>query len=396
MTATSTMARIDELVARARAETGLEDFGGDTWRDGLEVLVGSALTESRFNDFGEQMFYGGLVRTLANRLHVEDWFARHPEIDDQEVHVELLGVGFPRTGSTALSHLLGEDTAVRSLRMWESAAPCPPPGVSPADDDDRIAAAMTQIAAQEQALPQFRSMLPQSATGPMEDHELMALEFKAQYFLASARLPSYAEWFLDCDMEPTYRYERRVLKLLQWRCPPNRWQLKSPTHTLFLDAFEATFPEARYVMTHRGVENVLPSVADLYCTLMQGGNTTVDKHEVGRLNLEQWGTAIDRSLAFRADGREAQVLRHRLHRLPGRPDRAGPPALRMARKGPHPRDGAAHARVARGEPTRQARNAPLRRRRLRHDRRGARNALRRVPGALRPAAAVAAKASVDS
>ena len=86
----------------------------------------------------------------------------------------------------------------------------------------------------------------------------MALEFKAQYFLASARLPSYADWFLDCDMEPTYRYERRVLKLLQWRSPPNRWQLKSPTHTLFLDAFEAVFPETRFVMTHRDIGNVLP------------------------------------------------------------------------------------------------------------------------------------------
>ena len=109
VTAASTAARIDDLVARACAETGLEDFGGDTWREGLEVLVGSALAESRFNDFGEQMFYRGLVHTLANRLRIEDWFARHPEIDEQEVSVELLGVGFPRTGSTALSHLLGED-----------------------------------------------------------------------------------------------------------------------------------------------------------------------------------------------------------------------------------------------------------------------------------------------
>lgn len=308
MTAASTAARIDELVTRGRAETGLEDFGGDTWREGLEVLVGSALTESRFNDFGEQMFYGGSVRTLANRLRIEDWFARHPEIDDQEVSVELLGVGFPRTGSTALSHLLGEDAAVRSLRMWESATPCPPPGVSPADDDTRLAAAVAQIAAQEQTLPQFRSMLPRSATGPMEDHELMALEFKAQSFLASARLPSYADWFLACDMEPTYRYERRVLKLLQWRCPPNRWQLKSPTHTLFLDAFEAVFPETRFVMTHRDIGKVLPSVADLYYTLLQGGNTTVDRHEVGQLNMEQWGAALDRSLAFRADGREAKFF----------------------------------------------------------------------------------------
>jgi Sulfotransferase family len=74
---------------------------------------------------------------------------------------------------------------------------------------------------------------------------------KMQAPLAFARLPSYAQWFLDCDTEPTYRYERRVLQLLQWRCPPKLWQLKSPTHTLFLDAFSAVFPETRFVTTCR-------------------------------------------------------------------------------------------------------------------------------------------------
>src|SRR6202043_3994618 len=129
-------------------------------------------------------------------------------------------------------------------------------------------------------------------------------EFKAQLYLAFARLPTYADWFVACDMEPTYRYERRVLKLLQWKCPPKRWQLKSPTHTLFLDAFRAVFPRTRFVMTHRDVGKVLPSVTDLYCTLMQLGSSVVDKHEVGRLNVEHWGIALDRVLAFRAAGHE--------------------------------------------------------------------------------------------
>jgi hypothetical protein len=296
--------RVDELITRARSQTGLTDFGADTWREGLEVLVGSALNEARLNDLGEQLFYGTIVRALTNRLQIEAWYARHPEIDDEEVHVELLGVGFPRTGSTALAALLGEDTSVRFLRMWEASVPCPPPGISPADDEARIAGAEATMAAQDQMAARMKSMLPQSATGPFEDHDFMSLEFKAQFFLTSARVPTYASWFLDCDMEPTYRYERRVLKLLQWKCPPNRWQLKSPTHTLFLDAFEKVFPEARFVMTHRDPASVLPSVSDLYSILLGIGNTDVDPLEVGDLNMEQWGAALDRVLEFRAEGRD--------------------------------------------------------------------------------------------
>jgi hypothetical protein len=136
----------------------------------------------------------------------------------------------------------------------------------------------------------------------------MALEFKAQYFLVWAHIPSYAEWFVHCDMEPTYRYERRVLKLLQWKTPEKVWRLKSPTHTLFLDAFEKIFPEARFVQTHRDVSKVLPSVSDLYYTLLQVGND-VDPLYVGELNMEHWSLALERVLAFRADPvRDARFL----------------------------------------------------------------------------------------
>jgi hypothetical protein len=294
--------RIDELLTAARQQTGLDDLGGDTWREGLEVLVGSALAESTFNDFGEAAFRGSIERALATRLRVEDWYRRHPEIDEQEVRVELLGVGFPRTGSTALSYLIAEDPAFRILRTWEETDPCPPPGVSAEADAARIdAGRLTVELGNEHVAARLRSMLPQSATGPMEDHDLMALEFKAQSFLVSARLPTYAQWFAHCDMEPTYRYERRVLKLLQWRTPQKVWRLKSPTHTMFLDAYARVFPDARFVQTHRDVSKVLPSVCDLYFTMLQMGNPGIDPVYVGELNMHQWGTALDRMLAFRED-----------------------------------------------------------------------------------------------
>lgn len=295
-------ARIEEVIDRAKKETGLSDFGGDSWREGLEILVGAAEAQASFNEFGEQSFYASLVRPLVNRLQIESWFTRHPEIDDQDVEVELLGVGFPRTGSTALSHMLGEDQSFRNLRLWEETAPCPPPGISAADDEARIAAADASVTMGHNYMAdRLRSMLPQSPTGPMEDHDLMALEFKAQIFLVSAHVPAYADWFAHCDMEPTYRYEERVLKLLQWKTPQKRWRLKSPTHTLFLDAYEKVFPGTRFVQTHRDVSNVLPSVSDLYYTMLQVGNCDLDPTYVGELNMEQWGIALDRCLAFRDD-----------------------------------------------------------------------------------------------
>jgi hypothetical protein len=300
--ADQTRSRIGDLIDRAIAQTGLSNFGNDTWREGLEVLVRSAINESDFNDLGETYFYDSLVRPLVNRLQIESWYELHPEIDEQTVELEVLGVGFPRTGSTVLSHMLGEDSAFRNLRMWEEMTPCPPPGVSPEEDQARIDAAGAAVEmGQNYMSERLRSMLPQSPTGPIEDHDLMALEFKAQAFLVSARIPTYADWFANCDMEPTYLYERRVLKLLQWKTPQRRWRVKSPTHTMFLDDYEKVFPDARFVQTHRDVSKVLPSVCDLYFTMLQVGNPGIDPVYVGELNMDQWGVALERCLTFRSD-----------------------------------------------------------------------------------------------
>ena len=146
----------------------------------------------------------------------------------------------------------------------------------------------------------LRSMLPQSATGPLEDHDLMALEFKAQHF---SHLRSHSELrglVRELRHGADIPLRKAVLKLLQWKTPEKVWRLKSPTHTLFLQDYEKVFPDARFVQTHRDVAKVLPSVSDLYYTLLEVGND-VDPRDVGELNVTQWSVALQRMLAFRKD-----------------------------------------------------------------------------------------------
>ena len=57
------------------------------------------------------------------------------------IDAPLIGLGLPRTGSTALSMLLAQDPDVRYLRRWESSQPCPPPstvqGIDPRIPPDK-------------------------------------------------------------------------------------------------------------------------------------------------------------------------------------------------------------------------------------------------------------------
>jgi len=295
---------INQLVDTACQRVGSDDLGDDTWSEGLEVLVRSLETEAALNDMGTSAMADQIVGYLANRLEVEQWYARHPEIEDQEIVAPLIGVGLPRTGSTALSYLLAQDPARRSLRVWEAAAPCPPPETATELTDPRIAVAQAGIDFTNEMFPGFEGMLPTSATGPQECLLIMALDFRSLIFEGMALVPSYSSWLLECDMEPAYRYHRRVLKLLQWRCPPARWWLKTPAHMLSMDALDVVYPDARFVMTHRDVAKVLPSVCALYDSLSRVLAEHPDPVAIGNHNVEVWRCALERLIAFRDRGNE--------------------------------------------------------------------------------------------
>src|SRR5262249_2008221 len=129
------MATVVEVMDEATTRTGLTDFGDDSFREGLDILLSSLHNEARLHEKGQAFLRQRIVGHLSQRLQVARWSRRHPEIDDVPINAPLIGLGLPRTGSTALSMLLAQDPGVRYLRRWESAQPCPPPstvqGVDP-------------------------------------------------------------------------------------------------------------------------------------------------------------------------------------------------------------------------------------------------------------------------
>jgi len=286
------MADVDGVVGAAVGQTGLEDFGDDSFREGLELLLASLRDEARLNPRGEGFIHSRIVNALSQRLQVEDWYRRHPEIDDVELLPPLIGLGLPRTGSTALSVLLAQDPAIRYLRRWESSHPCPPPSTVTGPDP--------RIPLDEGNTVGSRAHVPTGTHAPMECLELMTLDFKSHIFQAFAQIPSYSTWLVEkADLTSTYAYQRRVMKLLSWGEPVRPWRLKSPSHVLWLDALNEVFPDARFVMTHRDPTDVILSVADLYADIVGGFTDHLDRSYLGQLNVEHWSVGMQRALRFR-------------------------------------------------------------------------------------------------
>ena len=257
------MSTVDALIATARERTGLHDLGSESFHEGLTVLIDGAEAAGTFNELGIAVIHDQAVGFLVTRLEVEDWYRRHPEIDEQVIPPPLFGLGLPRTGSTALSYLQAEDPATRSLLTWETNAPTPPPDPATDSTDPRIAEAAVTISLIDEMAPKFKMMLPRSPTGPNECLQFMCLDFRSAMFAALGDNRLYQEWFDSCDMVSTYQYHERVLKLLQWKYPTRPWRLKSPAHMHSLDALLAVYPEARFVMTHRDIAQVIHSVVSL-------------------------------------------------------------------------------------------------------------------------------------
>jgi hypothetical protein len=299
------MGRVSDLLDKACAATGLDNFGDLGFREGLERLVDSADREARLNDAGKAMFDGQCIMLLTKRLEIEDWYTRHPEIDEQEIVAPLMVLGLPRTGSTALHCLLGEDPHVRVIRNWEGLNPCPPPEAATQFTDPRIAEMQRRMELRDINTPRMKQMLPSTATSPVEDQLIMGQDFKSHIFQASFHIPSYVQWlYHEADLEPTFAWVKRVFKLLQWHCPPERWRLKSPSYSMFVTALDKVFPDARYCMTHREVTSVIPSIADLYFEMHKPNTDVPNKQWMGEVNVEYCELGMRRMIEFREAGNE--------------------------------------------------------------------------------------------
>jgi hypothetical protein len=227
--------------------------------------------------------------------------------------------GLPRTGTTALSNLLAQDPAARSLRFWESQRPTPPPETASEANDPRIAEADAALAGMKQAAPELAAMHDDSGSSPTEHQDLLGQHFRTQHFEGMAAVPGYVRWWLGCDMAPAYRHHRRVLRLLQWRCPPRRWNLKNPPEVAFLREFVAEYPGARIVWTHRDPAKVLPSVCKLIAVLRAMCSASVDPRALGRAQLALWSEGVRRALAFRRAAGEAHFADVYMRDLAARP-----------------------------------------------------------------------------
>jgi hypothetical protein len=294
----------DVIADDARAQLGLDDFGGDgSWRYRLDVLCDSLRDEAGLSPFGKLSNYTMLLGLLKSRLLLQDLLTRHPEIHDVEIDAPIIICGLPRTGTTHLHNLISADANLRSLPYWESLEPFPAPGEEPAPGggDPRIIRCKQTCDFLDASMPLFKRMHEMTWDHVHEEIQLLAVDISTMLFETAAYVPSWRDYYLAHDQRPHYEYLRTALKALTWLRGGQRWVLKSPQHLEQFPALLETFPDATFVITHRDPVSVTISMVTMLGYTARMNTAHPDPRKIGR----NWSDRLEAMLRHCAEHRDA-------------------------------------------------------------------------------------------
>ena len=100
---------VDRMIAAARRQTGLFDFGDEWFLEPLSVLVQSINDEARLTPLGVRIQNSRIVAALSIRLRAAHLLRKHPEINDIRPGKIILIAGLQRTATTTLHRLIAAD-----------------------------------------------------------------------------------------------------------------------------------------------------------------------------------------------------------------------------------------------------------------------------------------------
>jgi hypothetical protein len=300
--------RPDEVIAEAEAATGLDDFGGETFREGLAVYCDAVAAEAQLNEIGTFAVRANVVGSLANRLAIVDHAKRHPEVAAERIDAPLIVIGMFRAGTTFLSHLLDQDPGNRALLSWESGDSVPPP----TPENHRAGPRLDAVRAGQQMLSQLNPAIDavhhEDAGEATECLSILGQEFKSLIWEAVTNVPTYGRWLDGADHRSAYEHHKLALQVLQSGGVRGRWTLKSPHHAIALEALTAVYPDARLVLLHRDPVVLCASV----CSLIRTLSSTFTDADHGPYIAEHWPamleTSVERIGAFRAAHPEHPIL----------------------------------------------------------------------------------------
>lgn len=279
-------------------------------REALERLVRSLQApEARLlpDKLGDVVFE--LSRFLRQNADLARERQRHPEIAAERISTPVFIVGINRSGTTYLHRLLARDERMWALKLHELVEP-----VLPADDyaavagtpDDPRRARVAEAFGSFDIFKAMEGVHPFDIDEPEEDFPIFKKAFSSWTFAAQFHVPDYARWLAANGSADAYAFHRRVVQHYAWQRRQARpgwegqWLFKMPFHLLELETLLETYPDARFIQTHRAPAEVMGS----WNSLVERGRSLVmeplPREETGTEQLRFMSAMLNGAARFRA------------------------------------------------------------------------------------------------
>jgi hypothetical protein len=297
-----------ELLATARASTGLDDLGEaewSGWTDTYERMLTAIDTEAQLTALGRVVTRAEVLKVLQTWLRLQQEWKAQPAIRAEPIDAPLFVVGPPRTGTTILLELLALDPQLRAPIAWEALHPLSAEG-SPAR--------RRELSECEQEFwadvhPEFMTMHELASDLPCECVNFLAYDFAGPYYSMMYDTPSFVGWQLENlgTLDRVYRLHRRMLQTFQfgdgqYGDEPRRWLLKSPGHLSTLAALFAEYPDARVIHTHRDPRRFIASLVSLLAVLRFMRSEQDVRLTMGPMMEITYQLFLEQVIAQRTDG----------------------------------------------------------------------------------------------
>ncbi|CAF2627771.1 unnamed protein product [Rotaria sp. Silwood2] len=269
----------NDLTEQAKNQFSYHD---KIWR-GFESYRQSILRNQYLTPVGRHLALYEIDKLHTDCKHVLNYAADNIQLLHHNLPSTgpLVICGLPRTGSTFLFNLMACDPNCRAPLYTDMCVDIIPP-ISRSDSIEQ----KRRIDAVNLSMKQ-KEYLIGSQSHIAESHPNFPFEEDYNILLQASFLPFFTsivcddeinsdKWLqIEINKDYIYDYHEVFLRLLNSvDMPQSHWLLKSPMHSLHLDRLVQHYPNALLVMTHRNLDEVIPSLCALAQTNVQ---STFDK-----------------------------------------------------------------------------------------------------------------------
>lgn len=300
MNATSHTLSLDKLITLAERESGAFGLVDAGLRRRVSDMVSWINERGPYSADQQLAMQRQLQHVLASRLQIAADRRQYPAIAETAIERPIFVIGFARAGTTLLHALLAEDPDSFAPQAWHSRMPSPPPGLIP-PCRGRIAYAEHDVQSWINFNPAILKLHPyadQGAYQPIEDEELLTLDFRNAYPSLLYKIPTLDVMVvLSEGLLEAVRFHREVAQHLMWKSGKKRWVSKFATAQQDLAALFEVYPDALCVWAHRPISEIYASnVAIRAATYDNIQGQPMDWSSQARERAEQMQAAVDRMM----------------------------------------------------------------------------------------------------